>query len=179
MQSYKDVPTCWFWAIMFVSTVAAMVIVQTWKHIFQLPWWGVLVCMFLNLFFTLPIGVIAATTNGVCTWQPPKTHFTSPLDHPSNFSIVASYTCLGQFLNGNLHKHISNCLQFALQDPTPFSTHLIMSMPSAVAVRLRTTCHDSHDFFKWAIHKHIYNCLQFSLQYLMRLFRAFCYVYAQ
>ncbi|CAK9278772.1 unnamed protein product [Sphagnum jensenii] len=63
MRSYKDVPTCWFWAIMFVSTVAAMVIVQTWKHIFQLPWWGVLVCMFLNLFFTLPIGVIAATTN--------------------------------------------------------------------------------------------------------------------
>jgi hypothetical protein len=57
---------------MFVSTVAAMVIVQTWKHIFQLPWWGVLVCMFLNLFFTLPIGVIAATTNRVCTQQHPK-----------------------------------------------------------------------------------------------------------
>ncbi len=48
-----------------------MVIVQTWKHIFQLPWWGVLVCMLLNLFFTLPIGVIAATTNRVCTQQHP------------------------------------------------------------------------------------------------------------
>jgi len=89
---------------MFVSTVAAMVIVQTWKHVFQLPWWGVLVCMFLNLLFTLPIGVIAATTNRVCTQQPPKTHFTTFLNHPSNFSIVASYTCLGQFLNGNFHK---------------------------------------------------------------------------
>ncbi len=64
----------------------------------------------------------------------PKTHFTSFIHHPSNFSIIASYTRLGQFLNGNLHSHISNSLQFALKDPTPFSTHLTMSMSSAVAV---------------------------------------------
>ncbi len=114
MQSYKDVPACWFWAIMFVSTVAAMVIVQTWKHIFQLPWWGVLVCMFLNLFFTLPIGVIAATTNRVCNTTTPK-KLTS--HHSSITQVISqslqSYTCLRQFSNGNLHKHLSNCLQFA------------------------------------------------------------------
>jgi hypothetical protein len=44
-----------------------MVIMQTWKDIFQLPWWGVLLSMFLNMFFTLPIGVLAATTNRVKT----------------------------------------------------------------------------------------------------------------
>jgi hypothetical protein len=67
MQKYKDVPSWWFWAFIIGNALIAMVIMQTWKHIFQLPWWGVLLSMFLNMFFTLPIGVLAATTNRVKT----------------------------------------------------------------------------------------------------------------
>jgi OPT family small oligopeptide transporter len=63
MQKYKDVPSWWFWAFIIGNALIAMVIMQTWKDIFQLPWWGVLLSMFLNMFFTLPIGVLAATTN--------------------------------------------------------------------------------------------------------------------
>lgn len=34
----------------------------------QLPWWGLLLAMAMAFVFTLPIGVIAATTNQVQTY---------------------------------------------------------------------------------------------------------------
>lgn len=149
MRSYKDVPACWFWAIMFVSTVAAMVIVQTWKHIFQLPWWGVLVCMFLNLFFTLPIGVIAATTNRVCTQQPPK--LTS---HYSFITQVISQSLQVIPVWGSFQMAIFTLTYFQLfaiciaRSDALFNSFDYVYAQCSSSSRFRTTCQNSHDFFR-------------------------------
>jgi hypothetical protein len=65
MKVYPEVPQWWFYAIL-VSIVALSVGVVEWDKVeLQLPWWGVLFACALACFFTLPIGVIAATTNQV------------------------------------------------------------------------------------------------------------------
>jgi hypothetical protein len=69
MQKYKDIPSWWFWVLLLGNTILGMIIVQQWPHIFQLPWWGVLLGFIISIVFTLPLGVLAATTNRVCTRQ--------------------------------------------------------------------------------------------------------------
>ncbi|KAM7520080.1 hypothetical protein LguiB_019042 [Lonicera macranthoides] len=63
MRKYKQVPEWWFTCILLVSVAATVFICEYYKKQLQLPWWGVLLACGLAFFFTLPIGVITATTN--------------------------------------------------------------------------------------------------------------------
>ncbi|XP_052209215.1 oligopeptide transporter 6 [Diospyros lotus] len=63
MKAYKRVPTWWFLAILAVNIAAILFACSYYSNTIQLPWWGVLLACAIALFFTLPIGVITATTN--------------------------------------------------------------------------------------------------------------------
>lgn len=65
MKNYKSVPTWWFVIILVVSIVATMFACEYYNESLQLPWWGVLLACAIAIFFTLPIGIITATTNQV------------------------------------------------------------------------------------------------------------------
>lgn len=65
MKKYKSVPTWWFLVILVVNIALTMYAVQHYQFALQLPWWGVLLACGIALFFTLPIGIIYATTNQV------------------------------------------------------------------------------------------------------------------
>ncbi|XVE87447.1 hypothetical protein DITRI_Ditri18aG0118200 [Diplodiscus trichospermus] len=63
MRKYKQVPEWWFTCILVVNIAATIFICQYYNDQLQLPWWGVLLACGLAIFFTLPVGVITATTN--------------------------------------------------------------------------------------------------------------------
>ncbi|GAB4826162.1 oligopeptide transporter 6 [Ancistrocladus abbreviatus] len=63
MKAYKQVPTWWFLVLLVLNLVLIIFAVEHYKESLQLPWWGVLFACGLALFFTLPIGIITATTN--------------------------------------------------------------------------------------------------------------------
>ncbi|KAJ8549189.1 hypothetical protein K7X08_032896 [Anisodus acutangulus] len=63
MRKYKQVPEWWFFSILLVNIAATVVVCEYYKSQLQLPWWGVLLACGLAFFFTLPVGVITATTN--------------------------------------------------------------------------------------------------------------------
>ncbi|PPD77836.1 hypothetical protein GOBAR_DD25233 [Gossypium barbadense] len=63
MRKYKQVPEWWFTCILIVNIAATIFICQYYNDQLQLPWWGVLLACGLAIFFTLPVGVITATTN--------------------------------------------------------------------------------------------------------------------
>lgn len=65
MRKYKQVPEWWFICILLVNIAATIFTCQYYNDELQLPWWGILLACGLALFFTLPIGVIKATTNQV------------------------------------------------------------------------------------------------------------------
>ncbi|CAM6094354.1 unnamed protein product [Calypogeia fissa] len=65
MKAYPEVPQWWFHAILLSMIALSIGAVEGFKTQLQLPWWGVLFACALAVFFTLPIGVIAATTNQV------------------------------------------------------------------------------------------------------------------
>lgn len=63
MKAYKQVPTWWFLLILVANIAIILFACVRYEETLQLPWWGVLLACALALFFTLPIGIIAATTN--------------------------------------------------------------------------------------------------------------------
>ncbi|KAK8587265.1 hypothetical protein V6N13_086259 [Hibiscus sabdariffa] len=63
MKKYKLVPTWWFVAILSFNLALILFTCEYYKETLQLPWWGVLLACAIAFFFTLPIGIIAATTN--------------------------------------------------------------------------------------------------------------------
>ncbi|KAI4384859.1 hypothetical protein MLD38_002958 [Melastoma candidum] len=63
MKKYKSVPTWWFLVILVVNIVLILFACQHYNESLQLPWWGVLLACVIAIFFTLPIGIITATTN--------------------------------------------------------------------------------------------------------------------
>ncbi|KAL9461754.1 hypothetical protein AB3S75_004700 [Citrus x aurantiifolia] len=63
MRKYKQVPEWWFMCILLINIAATIFTCQYYNNQLQLPWWGVLLACVLALFFTLPVGVITATTN--------------------------------------------------------------------------------------------------------------------
>ncbi|XP_068635317.1 oligopeptide transporter 7-like [Aristolochia californica] len=63
MRKYKQVPEWWFLCILMVSIATAVFACEYYNDQLQLPWWGVLMACGLAFFFTLPIGIITATTN--------------------------------------------------------------------------------------------------------------------
>lgn len=65
MRKYKRVPEWWFLCILVLNIVATICTCEYYIDQLQLPWWGVFLACGLALFFTLPVGVIKATTNQV------------------------------------------------------------------------------------------------------------------
>ncbi|KAL5719026.1 OPT superfamily [Ranunculus cassubicifolius] len=63
MSKYKQVPEWWFHVILIGNIALTIFACEYYNEQLQLPWWGVLLACFLAIFFTLPIGVITATTN--------------------------------------------------------------------------------------------------------------------
>ncbi|KAL5752477.1 hypothetical protein ACOSQ2_022984 [Xanthoceras sorbifolium] len=63
MRRYKQVPEWWFMCILLLNIAATIFICQYYKNQLQLPGWAILLACSLALVFTLPVGVITATTN--------------------------------------------------------------------------------------------------------------------
>ncbi|KAM7463650.1 hypothetical protein LguiA_031771 [Lonicera macranthoides] len=63
MKAYKSVPPWWFHVILVVNIIVVIFACEYYKDTLQLRYWGVLLACAIALFFTLPIGVIVATTN--------------------------------------------------------------------------------------------------------------------
>ncbi|CAN1250956.1 Oligopeptide transporter 6 [Linum perenne] len=63
MRRYKQVPSWWFVVILVANIVLIMFACEYYNETLQLKWWGVLLACALAIFFTLPIGIINATTN--------------------------------------------------------------------------------------------------------------------
>ncbi|KAJ6314463.1 hypothetical protein OIU78_018025 [Salix suchowensis] len=62
-KNYAVVPQWWFAAILVISVALSLIAVEGFDHQLQLPWWGLLLACFIALIFTLPVGVVQATTN--------------------------------------------------------------------------------------------------------------------
>ncbi|KAJ3672457.1 hypothetical protein LUZ60_007178 [Juncus effusus] len=63
MSKYKQVPESWFVCILIANIALTIFACEYYIDQLQLPWWGVLLACALAFFFTLPIGIITATTN--------------------------------------------------------------------------------------------------------------------
>lgn len=64
-KNYAAVPDWWFYVILAVVFALALLACEGFGKQLQLPWWGLLSACSIAFFFTLPIGVIQATTNQV------------------------------------------------------------------------------------------------------------------
>ncbi|XP_023880342.2 oligopeptide transporter 1 [Quercus suber] len=62
-KNYKEVPQWWFIAILASMVALALFACEGFDKQLQLPWWGLLMACGIALFFTLPVGIIQATTN--------------------------------------------------------------------------------------------------------------------
>ncbi|KAF8391689.1 hypothetical protein HHK36_023998 [Tetracentron sinense] len=62
-KNYEAVPQWWFYIILVVVMGLAIFACEGFNKQLQLPYWGLLLACALALFFTLPIGIITATTN--------------------------------------------------------------------------------------------------------------------
>ncbi|XP_015068852.1 oligopeptide transporter 6-like isoform X2 [Solanum pennellii] len=63
MKNYKQVPMWWFTIVLVVNMALILFICQHYLETLQLTWWGVLLAFVIAFGFTLPIGIIVATTN--------------------------------------------------------------------------------------------------------------------
>lgn len=63
MKVYDQVPMWWFHVLLVAMIALTIWVCEYYKEMLQLPWWGVLLACALAFFFTLPIGIIQATTN--------------------------------------------------------------------------------------------------------------------
>ncbi|CAL5408133.1 unnamed protein product [Camellia sinensis] len=62
-KNYDAVPQWWFYSLLVVVIGLTILTCEGFGRQLQLPYWGVLLAMALAFVFTLPIGVITATTN--------------------------------------------------------------------------------------------------------------------
>ncbi|KAK9103939.1 hypothetical protein Sjap_021193 [Stephania japonica] len=63
MEKYSKVPQWWFLAVLAVNAALALLAVFAYKEQVQLPWWGLLLALSIGIIYTLPIGILTATTN--------------------------------------------------------------------------------------------------------------------
>jgi hypothetical protein len=63
MRKYEDIPAWWFYALTVLSMTVSLILCTALKDQVQLPWWGFLFACGMAFIFTLPISIIAATTN--------------------------------------------------------------------------------------------------------------------
>lgn len=64
-KNYKAVPQWWFHVILVVVLILSILTCEGFGKQLQLPYWGLILACGIALFFTLPIGIITATTNQV------------------------------------------------------------------------------------------------------------------
>ncbi|GAB4835022.1 hypothetical protein Ancab_033289 [Ancistrocladus abbreviatus] len=62
-KNYEQVPQSWFYSILLVSFALALVACEAFGKQLQLPLWGLVLACAVAGIFTLPIGIIYATTN--------------------------------------------------------------------------------------------------------------------
>ncbi|XP_057438703.1 oligopeptide transporter 5-like [Lotus japonicus] len=62
-RNYEQVPEWWFLSILILMAMMAFVACEGFGQELQLPWWGILLSLAMAALFTLPLGVIEATTN--------------------------------------------------------------------------------------------------------------------
>ncbi|KAL5803822.1 hypothetical protein ACOSQ3_030622 [Xanthoceras sorbifolium] len=62
-KNYEAVPQWWFHIILVLVVILSIFSCEGFGKQLQLPWWGILLACAIALFFTLPIGIIQATTN--------------------------------------------------------------------------------------------------------------------
>ncbi|KAJ0101225.1 hypothetical protein Patl1_03874 [Pistacia atlantica] len=62
-KNYKEVPQWWFHIILIVTFALSIFTCEGFGRQLQLPWWGIVLACALAFSFTLPFGVIQATTN--------------------------------------------------------------------------------------------------------------------
>lgn len=74
-KNYDPVPQWWFYSILIIVVGLSLLACEGFGRQLQLPYWGVLLAVSLALVFTLPIGVITATTNQVNILKLNKTRF--------------------------------------------------------------------------------------------------------
>jgi len=74
MRVYKSVPMWWFLVILVANIALIMFACEYYNESLQLPWWGVLLACAIAIFFTLPIGIITATTNQVNIYRTIKSN---------------------------------------------------------------------------------------------------------
>ncbi|XP_058068211.1 oligopeptide transporter 5-like, partial [Magnolia sinica] len=63
MKKYKPVPQWWFHIILVSMVALSILTCEGFGKQLQLPYWGIFLACALALFYTLPIGIITATTN--------------------------------------------------------------------------------------------------------------------
>lgn len=64
-KNYEAVPQWWFQAILILNVGLALYACEGFGRQLQLPWWGLFLACGIAFSFTLPIGIIQATTNQV------------------------------------------------------------------------------------------------------------------
>ncbi|KAK4744442.1 hypothetical protein SAY87_010754 [Trapa incisa] len=62
-KNYREVPQYWFHIILAVTLALSIYTCEGFGKQLQLPWWGVLFACLIAFSFTLPVGIIQATTN--------------------------------------------------------------------------------------------------------------------
>lgn len=62
-KNYEAVPQWWFHSLLIAVVAVSLLACEGFGRQLQLPYWGVVLAMALAFVFTLPVGVIAATTN--------------------------------------------------------------------------------------------------------------------
>ncbi|GFQ03068.1 oligopeptide transporter 5, partial [Phtheirospermum japonicum] len=62
-KNYEPVPDWWFHVLLLVVFCLSIFNVEGFDRQLQLPWWGLVMACVLALSFTLPVGIIKATTN--------------------------------------------------------------------------------------------------------------------
>jgi len=65
MRAYKEVPQAYFVGLLISMIIISILGCEIFIDQLQLRWWGVLLACGIAFFFTLPLGVICATTNQV------------------------------------------------------------------------------------------------------------------
>lgn len=119
MQKYKQVPEWWFQVILIGTIVLSVFACEYYKDQLQLPWWGVLLACAVALVFTLPIGVISATTNQVLSWVPTWGTFCYQLHHKT-FPLCFMPCFSNYFLN------VFQAFQIRLFSNACHSIHCVM-----------------------------------------------------
>ncbi|XP_074321769.1 oligopeptide transporter 1-like [Silene latifolia] len=62
-KNYEQVPQWWYYVLLLITFGLALLACEGFNGQLQLPWWGLIMACVIAASFTLPIGIIMATTN--------------------------------------------------------------------------------------------------------------------